>query len=273
MADVRLTATNPEDSSVVPVACNAKGELKLEEIPDQSFDGNLDGNLTVTGNATFAGGNAQILDTGNISLSVDGTEFDESKNSGALSLSRFGAVTINLQSNANSASDIWRATRHDDAGKSAVTSRIKVGGSAEFASATFADRVQVGGDAGDVDRNTGAVIRSLGLIQLARGAQQGIIVGYTSGVNDPTVEIKADGSAAFAGNKAGFTTEGYLWCTTRRGDTVILDATSNGLASWVEYTPPSRREQIKDAWSEKNAIDTTDVKFPSDPSEKPTDTQ
>ena len=31
MADVRLTATNSEDSSVVPVACNAKGELKLEE--------------------------------------------------------------------------------------------------------------------------------------------------------------------------------------------------------------------------------------------------
>ena len=31
MADVRLTATNPDDSSVVPVACNAKGELLLEE--------------------------------------------------------------------------------------------------------------------------------------------------------------------------------------------------------------------------------------------------
>jgi len=31
MNDVRLTATNPEDSSVVPVLCNAKGELKLEE--------------------------------------------------------------------------------------------------------------------------------------------------------------------------------------------------------------------------------------------------
>lgn len=31
MADVRLTATNPEDSSVVPVACNSKGELLLEE--------------------------------------------------------------------------------------------------------------------------------------------------------------------------------------------------------------------------------------------------
>lgn len=31
MSDVRLTATNPVDSSVVPVACNEKGELKLEE--------------------------------------------------------------------------------------------------------------------------------------------------------------------------------------------------------------------------------------------------
>lgn len=31
MSDVRLTATNPADSSVVPVACNEKGELKLEE--------------------------------------------------------------------------------------------------------------------------------------------------------------------------------------------------------------------------------------------------
>lgn len=31
MADVRLTATNPADSSVVPVACNEKGELLLED--------------------------------------------------------------------------------------------------------------------------------------------------------------------------------------------------------------------------------------------------
>ena len=38
MADVRLTATNPEDSSVVPVACNAKGELLLES-PESSGGG------------------------------------------------------------------------------------------------------------------------------------------------------------------------------------------------------------------------------------------
>ena len=31
MADVRLTATNPENSQAVPVACNSKGELLLEQ--------------------------------------------------------------------------------------------------------------------------------------------------------------------------------------------------------------------------------------------------
>ena len=50
MTDVRLTATNPEDSSAVPVACNAKGELKLEEPIE--FDGNIDGDLDVSGIAT-----------------------------------------------------------------------------------------------------------------------------------------------------------------------------------------------------------------------------
>jgi len=31
MTDVRLTATNPDDSSVVPVACNSRGELLITE--------------------------------------------------------------------------------------------------------------------------------------------------------------------------------------------------------------------------------------------------
>lgn len=56
MTDVRLTATNPEDSSVVPVACNEKGELKLEEPLDYEFDGNLDGDLNVSGSINVNGG-------------------------------------------------------------------------------------------------------------------------------------------------------------------------------------------------------------------------
>ena len=51
MIDVRLTATNPEDSTLVPVPCNARGELltvapKIELIPN---DVEIDGDLTVTG--------------------------------------------------------------------------------------------------------------------------------------------------------------------------------------------------------------------------------
>ena len=53
MTDVRLTALNPEDSKVYPVACNSSGEL----ITTKSGDINLDvpGNLDV-GGAITAGG-------------------------------------------------------------------------------------------------------------------------------------------------------------------------------------------------------------------------
>jgi hypothetical protein len=51
MIDVRLTATNPEDSTLVPVPCNQRGELltvapKIEKIPN---DVEIEGDLTVTG--------------------------------------------------------------------------------------------------------------------------------------------------------------------------------------------------------------------------------
>ena len=51
MIDVRLTATNPEDSTLVPVPCNARGELLtvapvIEAIPN---DVEIQGDLTVTG--------------------------------------------------------------------------------------------------------------------------------------------------------------------------------------------------------------------------------
>ena len=48
MTDVRLTAVNPEDSQVYPVACNDKGELLLDS-------GGATGDLDVTGNLTVAG--------------------------------------------------------------------------------------------------------------------------------------------------------------------------------------------------------------------------
>ena len=71
--------------------------------------------------------------------------------------------------------------------------------------------------------------------------------------------MNMDGSGEFAGGKAGFTAEGYLWCTDSRNSTWMLDFVSNGIPQWKEYTPPSsRRDLIKEkaeAWSEKDKVD------------------
>lgn len=80
MADVRLTATNPEDSSVVPVACNAKGELLLEEPTLASDDyvaktgDTMTGNLLLTDKITLdaSGGSAEFA-SGDINLNADGS--------------------------------------------------------------------------------------------------------------------------------------------------------------------------------------------------------
>ena len=232
MADVRLTAINPEDSSVVYVACNEKGELKLEEIPDQSFDGNLDGDLTVSGSATFAGGQLSIYGSGAIGNPQD----DDS-----------GYLSTNFVTTfRGDGAQVWRG----GPAFNTWTSEIYADGSATFAS----KHINLG-NSSDPYINVGTYVRR-GMFD-ARGPRGSAsssgafvcsVADDANGTNaETTFIVWGDGSATFASRKAGFTKEGYLWCTTRRGDTVILDATSNGLASWVEYTPPARR-------SEKNVV-------------------
>ena len=181
MTDVRLTATNPDDSSVVPVACNARGELRLEEIPDQSFDGNLQGDLTVSG---------RVISAGNVDAG------DLSEGSG----SRLG----------NTGSYVARRNDFDTPNQISLNAGVR----------------------GD----------------------NWTIVAFPTGTSNISFGVKTNGAATFANGNAGFTAEGYLWCTTRRGDTVILDATSNGLASWVPYTPPNRLTELQDKWAEKDGI-------------------
>ena len=217
MADVRLTATNPEDSSVVPVACNAKGELKLEEIPDQSFDGNLDGDLTVTGSATFAG---------------------DVKANRLYAIRQLTDDQVpGISNNTELVAFAWTAPGTNGNAPN-VTHRFSADGSA-----TFDGRVSTPQVLCAVTNSTAASYRVLNV--------------YNTDLTQPAAfraSIFADGSATFSSGKAGFTAEGHLWCTTRRGDTVILDATSNGMGLWESYTPPSVRDQIKDAWAEKNAL-------------------
>ena len=58
MSDVRLTATNPEDSSIVPVACNTRGELLIEDVKIEQIDNDvtINGNVSVNTQATESGG-------------------------------------------------------------------------------------------------------------------------------------------------------------------------------------------------------------------------
>lgn len=57
MSDVRLTATNPEDSSVVPVACNSRGELLITEPVIEQIDNDvtINGTLNLDIDTTSAG--------------------------------------------------------------------------------------------------------------------------------------------------------------------------------------------------------------------------
>ena len=219
MADVRLTATNPEDSTVVPVACNAKGELKLEEIPDYSFDGNLNGDLSVSGTATFSG-------------------------------------TTNLNGEIKAREAIFR--KCDDQQDIFLDMASKTGGN-------------YGGN-GDYliyqfrhgywsSSNPVIKIVATGVSNPSgNGRGYGYLTIWTgnSGNGDAGEELQkrvtfdASGYVYINDGKAGFTPEGYFWCTTRRGDKVILDATSNGMGLWEAYASSGR--EMLEAWAEKNAI-------------------
>ena len=74
MTDVRLTATNPADSSVVPVLCNEKGELKLEEPIE--WDGTFAGDVEFGSRLKMAGGSAagtiKMVDSSNTAYASSG---------------------------------------------------------------------------------------------------------------------------------------------------------------------------------------------------------
>ena len=175
MTDVRLTAVNPEDSQVYPVACNDKGELLLE-----STDGNFDvpGNLTVgpgpgatissDGSATFAG-------------IVQSADFDsESDNGFGYKLHKAGQ--IESQRASGTSQSVFRGYSG-----SIVTADILSDGSARFAG----DLVNIY-DTGyfRCQRATGSDI------SLNGGSTNAWQVSYAG---NTTSTISHDGSASFAG--------------------------------------------------------------------------
>ena len=218
MTDVRLTALNPEDSKVYPVACNSSGELLTVK---QGDDPIVSGNLTVEGSIIASGG-AEITRQSAAQTVLAGF------------LAPGAASTFKVVANGDVTTD------------GAITADGSI---------TSEDGVQCYSPARTTERSG----LYLGQIFCSRGTKDSeqmlrFIGGYGSANQEDVVVMTSDGSVRFAGNKAGFTAEGYLWCTTRRGDTVILDATSNGLATWADYTPPTRRDVIADKLDAKPGV-------------------
>ena len=133
MADVRLTATNPEDSSVVPVACNARGELKLESI-SQVITENLtvDGELTVKNHADSPQGTRFYADgdrPADVCLGIinpDTPEFVSYFVNGG-SLWSKGSITAKAGMNTYSTFNVFPSN------DGAATVQLKTDGSARFA--------------------------------------------------------------------------------------------------------------------------------------------
>ena len=212
MTDVRLTALNPEDSKVYPVACNSSGEL----LTNKSGDINLDvpGNLVVGGKIT--GGIAQFTNT----VETGGGDVDN-----------YGLIVNNNTSNLPTIIAVNSGTGR----------LLEVRNTA--AKGLFLENdgdATLSGDCSFANtRVTAFTSNDNGLVRISNAS--GITVIDLNGING---SITA-GNCIIAGNKAGFTADGHLWCTTVRGQTVILDATSNGLATWADYTPPTRRDILE----------------------------
>lgn len=219
MTDVRLTATNPEDSSVVPVSCNAKGELLLEETP--GFDGNVDGDLTVSGGASFANGytngGVSIASSGGIAC---GSYLQAGGDVGPRAILNSGDVLLGYNNGVMTSSILKEGTLRlggalDSGG---YNTELNSNGSATFAGTVKQGDILAGGSGGNY--------MSAGeFAAYAPGASNRVFRGWnTSGSsNVKTSEILGNGSATFNSD---------VVVGSRNKKWMIVE--SNGLAHLVE---------------------------------------
>jgi hypothetical protein len=174
MTDVRLTALNPEDSTVVPVACNSSGELLVDKGEPEGPDLNVEGDLSVGGSITAAGGDYRVSDKGNVISYVN-------------------------NENAVSSNDTWVIFNKEDNGYRA---RINGDGSAKFAGNISVDSY--------INCNRQATGDEFGLqakindqskfIAKASGTYIGTNLTNANGViGGSAINLLTDGSARFAG--------------------------------------------------------------------------
>ena len=242
MTDVRLTALNPEDSTVVPVACNSSGELLVDKGEPVGPDLNVEGDLSVGGSITAAGSGRFAGDR--IGLNADGT-----------------IETYRSSGNADSDLQAWQS---DIGGIKQVKARIKADGSG-----TFKGDVAIGGSTtfrgtlGDavallppsIAEQFETIISSLPVAQPFTGDATTLPADIPTPLKNALVRVttagkinlNADGSASFSSIKAGFTAEGELIFTSRNARYKLV--VSDGFLFPEPYT---REMELKEKLERKD---------------------
>ena len=192
MADVRLTAVNPEDSQVYPVACNDKGELLLEST---TGDFDVPGTLTVgpgPGATVSPDGSASFTSNLDTQILVESTS-SSGNNEAAIELIRGS----NQSAIKNKAGGLEFYTGGPPSERMSIS---KAGDITATGSATFADDI-TNGPAWDTSTSLNQAVIQNGAIFSHRTAGTSVAFSaYLGSGNNRTVNIKADGSATFAGN-------------------------------------------------------------------------
>ena len=229
MTDVRLTALNPEDSTVVPVACNSSGELLVDKGEPEGPDLNVEGDLSVGGSASFAG------------IGTFGP-YDISDNAGT-------GVQVN-------SGGVLRVQRGSSAGAAEVfqgyfgstnTSSILADGSAEFAGPLNVVTTQ---GANNVATFESSGVSSYGLKVKAGGAgPTNYFADFRKQDNSSVFKINGDSSIEAAGS-AQF--KGDVVVGSRSKSWMLVE--QGGLCQMVEQT----RSLIDEGFS----VDAVDADYP-----------
>tara|TARA_B100001094_G_scaffold265448_1_gene267919 strand:- start:610 stop:1317 length:708 start_codon:yes stop_codon:yes gene_type:complete len=201
MTDVRLTALNPVDSQVYPVACNTSGELIVEQV-DPGPDLTVTGDLTVDGTASFNNGDVNIDSSGRLAIGATNPTRKLSINSGAIDTAALFESSdqdchINFQDGTSSSGGVSIGVRGDAfyvrTGLSTERMRIVSSGNVGINNTNPSAKLDVDGTGnftGDVQGQSFIGDRSTGGNAVFAGKQNGTL----------KTRINADGSATFAGN-------------------------------------------------------------------------
>ena len=205
MTDVRLTALNPVDSQVYPVACNDKGELLLES-NESTGNLNVQGDLTVTGTGSFVNGAAEIqgqgffVGTGFVSYKMAASSYAIHDDDVNWKYSVYYDGTTHIGgyiTTADPAADTPNIALNADGSSSFASGNARLLSTGEIWSGT-PDGTASGSDYGSGLFPGGAV----GCIVDPASTSDAFFVRHRTpgGLwSDPVATIKADGSAKFAG--------------------------------------------------------------------------